>query len=391
MKKTIFSIFSIIAAFALFTSVGAQVTYSDATFTSYQVVNLGTDPADITVTYYNESGTAASYSPSFPNVPANGSVTVQQALEGSLASGRYSAVVSSTQPIAAIVNQQLGTAGSGTSIAPFSSYTGVSAGSTSVTLPAIMYNWYGYYTEIYVQNAGTAPANVTITYKPTSLGSCTTGATGVTDTINGIPQYAAHQISQYSETTLGAPSVAGCAAYTGRFLGAATVASTNGQPVVVVVNQIVQDKLFSYNGFANSGTDLLAPAYMRHYYNYFASLTIANPNASDAQVELTYSPSSFSSPVTPVVASHTVPAGKSITIYDGDSASADQTDLETVYPIDATHRFFGSVRIHSTNGVSVVALVNQEASAGGGNQAGSYNAISTAEGTQEISVPLIQS
>jgi len=392
MKKSTLITLSVIMVLALFSSAAAPaVTYTDPALTSYQVVNLGTGVANISVTYYNQLGVAASYSPSFPNVPVNGSVTVQQSLESSLASGVYSAVVSADQPIAAIVNQQLGTAGSGTSIAPFSSYTGVSNGATSVTLPAIMYNWFGYYTEIYIQNAGTGPANVTITYNPTTNGACTTGAAAVVDTVTGIPQYASRQVSQESESTLGAPAVTGCSAFQGRFLGSATVASTNGQPVVVIVNQIVQDKLFTYNGFTASGLDVLAPAYMRHYYNYFASLTIANPNASDAQVDLTYTPSTGSNPMTTVTASHTIPAGKSITIYDGDSASPAQTDLETDYPISATNRFFGSVLIHSTNGVGIVAVVNQEATAAGGNQAGSYNAIASTEGSQQISAPLIQS
>ena len=391
MRKFLLIALSAILALSLFSGANAQVGYSNGTFTSYEVVNLGNAPTTISVIYYDENGVAATYQPSFPDVPENGTITVQESLEPDLPSGRYSAVVSAGQPIAAIVNQQLGTAGSGSSIAPFSSYTGASSGSTSVILPAIMYNWFNYYTEIYIQNVGTGPANVNIQYTPTSIGACTTGATGVSDPITGIAQYASHQVSQVAETALGAPSVSGCTSYNGRFLGSAKVTATNGQPFVVVVNQIVQNKLFSYNGFTSSGTDVLAPAYMRHYYNYYASLTIANPNTSDANVDLTYTPSIYSNPQTTVHASHTIPAGKSITLYDGDSANSDQSDLLADYPIANGIRFFGTVTIHSTNGVGVVAMVNQEASAAGGNQAGSYNAMLTSEGSQEISLPLIQS
>lgn len=373
----------------------AQVSYDDASYTSYQVVNLGNANTTINVTYYDENGNPASYSPSFPNVQQGGAVTVQQSMENALAPGRYSAVISASEPIAAIANQQLGSSGSGTSIAPFSSYTGSSSGATQVTLPAIMHNWFGYYTEIYIQNVGDGPAaNVQITYDPTTVGTCLTGATGQTDTAAStsanLAQYATNVVSQLNKTSLGASGMTGgCATFNGRFLGGASI--TADQPVVVIVNQYVQDKLFTYNGFASSGTNLIAPAYMRNYFGYYASLTIANPGTTDANVTVTYtSDSLFSNPKNmEVVENFTIEGGKSINRYDGPGASADQTDLATEFPEAPGFRFFGSVKI--TSDVPVVAIVNQESVSASGNQAGSYNALLASEGSQMISAPLIQS
>lgn len=392
MKK-LFPILSLIVAVLMVVTAFAQVSYSDPAFTSYQVVNLSqTEDADITVTYYDENGDPATYSPFFPGVDPNGSVTVQQSLESDLPSGQYSAVISSNQPIAAIANQQLGVAGSGTSIAPFSSYSGSSEGSTEVTLPVVMHNWFGYYTEVYIQNAGTADAtNIQIEYAPTSVGSCVTGDSGQSDSITDLPQYATTMVSQLDNTDLGAPSASGCSAFTDRFLGGATI--TADQPVVVVVNQYVQDKLFTYNGFTAAGTDLVAPAYMRNWFGYYASLTIANPDPdTDAEVTVTYTPDASLAPAVnptaPVTGDWTVPAGETITIYDGPSATSAQSDLVAVYD-QPTERFFGSVTIASD--IPVVAMVNQEATLSLGNQAGSYNAFTTEEGSMMISVPLIQS
>jgi hypothetical protein len=393
-------ILSILIVLAVVMTASAQVSYPQGAYTSYQVVNLSsTDTANIYVTYYNATGTAATYSPSFTGVAPGGSVTVQEAVETDLLPGIYSAVISSNTPIAAIANQQLGNSGSTSSIPPFSSYSGVSAGDTSVMLPVIMYNWFTYYTEVYIQNVGDGPAtNIQVTYNPTAIGSCATGAAGQTDAAatvaKPLAQYATVKVSQLSKTGLGAAAASGCSAYTNRFLGSAKISAD--KPIVVIVNEYVQGKLFTYNGFtatSGTGTKLIAPAYMRNYYGYYASLTIANPDPSNAaQIKLTYkSDGNYSNPKnTTVTANHTVPAGKSITIYDGPPYT-EATDLKTVFPADATHKFFGTIIIESTNLVPVVALVNQESILTSGSKAGSYNAIAATEATKKISIPLVQS
>lgn len=389
-------ILSVILALLITTVAGAQITYEKATITSYQVVNLGANPSTITADYYKSDGTKA-FSNTFANVPAKGVVTVQQALESGLPSGQFSAVLSASEPLAAIVNQQLGDAGSGVSTAPFSSYGAISGGSNEVTIPVIMHNWFGYHTELFIQNVSGTPATVTIDYKPTSSGACASAGTASSgNAVGTLPASTAKSVSQRDLTALGAPASPCGAAFQGRFLGAATVKSTGGA-IAVVVNEYVNGKLFTFNGFSNTGgTTVIFPAYLRNWYNYYASLTIANPGATDATVKLTYTPAAGSNPTAAITANRTVPAGKSITVYDGNSGTS---DLSSAYPyntaLPVTHpdqkRFFGSVKIESTNSVPVVAVVNQEATAAAGNQAGAYNGAASTEGTKKISVPLIQS
>lgn len=381
-------ILSVILALVITTVAGAQIQYDKATITSYQVVNLGANKTTIVADYYKSDGTKA-FTNTFTDVPAKGVVTVQQALESGLPSGQFSAVLSAGEPLAAIVNQQLGDTGSGTSTAPFSSYGAVSSGSNEVTIPVVMHNWFGYHTEFFIQNVSGTPATVTIDYKPTTLTGCTTGTAVNGSAAGTLPASTAKPVSQRDLNALRAPDATGCSAFKDRFLGAATVKSTGGA-IAVIVNQYVQDKLFTYNGFSNTGgTTLIVPAYLRNFYNYYASLTIANPGTGNANVKLTYTPSAvLSNPTAAIEANYTIPAGKSITIYDGPTGSS---DLSSAYPYGTTKRFFGTVKIVSENSVPVVAMVNQESTLAGGNEAGAYNASSSTEGTQKISVPLIQS
>lgn len=396
MKKNLSPFYAIMLALSMASVVFAQVTYDKSVFTSYQVANLGTSPANITVKYYDASGTTTSGSDQvFASVPAGASVVVQQSTESTLGTGIWSAVVSADQPIAAVVNQQLGVSGSGSSYPPFSSYSGASAGATNVLLPEIMYNWFNNYTEIYIQNAGTAAAsNITIEYYPTKIGTCTTGATGQVDTVasagNTLAQYASRSVSQFAKTNLAASGCTSAAYFNGRFLGSAVVKSD--QPVVVVVNHISPGKLFTYNGFttADAGTRLLLPAYLKGFYGFYASLTVANPSLSSS---VTFTPTyksdaSFSNPksTTVVGTPRVIGPGQSVNIYDG--APSSNSDLDGQFGATG-QRFFGTVQIDAS--APVVAIVNQESVPTSGGKAGSYNGLVTSAGTQKISVPLIQS
>ncbi|MEX1018680.1 MAG: hypothetical protein WDZ49_03430 [Litorilinea sp.] len=382
---------SAILALVMSSVAGAQISYEKSTFTSYQVVNLGENDTTVTASYYDNTGTVVR-SVDLPVGGDGGVATVLLALDNELGAGQFSATLSASEPLAAVVNQQLGDGGSNVSTAPFSSYTAVTGGATSVTVPVIMHNWFGYHTQLYIQNvSGSDTANVTITYRPTTFDGCLAGSTGQSETVpGGLNSLASKSVSQLNNTGLGlsgAPS--GCEGFNGRFLGSAEV--TSDVEIAVVANQYVQDKLFTYNGFTSveAGTDLILPAYLRNWFNYYASLTIANPGAAPANVTVNYNPDPndpFVTPSAPISANHTIPAGESITIYDGPTGGS---DISSAYPYGTNSRFFGSVGV--TSNVPVVAMINQEATGASGNQAGTYNSMTASSGSQTISVPLIQS
>jgi hypothetical protein len=355
--------------------------------TAYQVVNMGSVDASIHVDYYDSTGNVvAGASKDFNAVPPGGSQLVVQFLDDpNLGSGLYSAVISASQPVAAIVNQQLVPNGSTTynPAPPFASYTGESAGSSTVTLSAVMYNWYNYFTDIFIMNVGDAAAsNVSISYIPGQISGVQTGASGVADNGNSIAQYATLEKSQQSLSSLGAPG----GTYNGRFLGSATI--TSDKPIVAIVNQhnLSAYKLMTYNGFTTAGsTNIAVPNHMRGYFGYYSTLLVANPSASTtAHVTLTYTPDTAKSVGTnaPVTANFSILPQTSLTRYDGSTATAAQSDLLPFYT-----RFFGSVNI--TSDIPVVAQTNVEAVATGDDQAGSFTGIPVSTATPTIVLPVV--
>jgi hypothetical protein len=385
---------------SLVTASFASAQYTDPWYTSYQVVNVGDAAATIVVDYYDADGvvqTAAQRT--FADVAAGGSVLVLQYDETALGTGKYSAVISADQPIAAITNQQLNPA-SATSwqgAPPFSTYSGESAGAMELTLPAVMYNWYGYYTEITIMNVGTAAAaDVDISYVPGQMdvgsGPEATGAS-YAENDNAIPQYASLTKSQENLTALGATS----GTFVDRFLGSAVL--TSDQPIVAVVNQhnTGDSKLMTYNGFTGGATETAGPSYMRGYYGYYCTLLIANPDVSaTANVTVTYTPdtsedyyneAAAGSTVGTVVVTHTVAPQTALTRYDGPTATDGQSDLDDDETGHVFVKFFGSVIVESD--VDVMIQVNVESEATGDGQAGSYNGIPTGAATTEIVAPVI--
>lgn len=391
MKQKLQIALTIVALLAMLATATVSAQYTGYSWTTtYQVVNMGTTDATVTVDYYDASGNPVSAAQkNFTLGAGKSKVVVQLTDDTALGNGRFSAVISSNQPVAAVVNQQLVPDGSTSlnSTPPFSSYSGASAGSTTVTLPQLMYNWYGYYTDVIVQNVGTgAASNISIAYTPTTIGGAVAGATGQTDTIASLAQYAATTVSQQSASKLGAAS----GTFAGRFFGSATI--TSGQPIVAIVNQQKvatsgtqpAGKLMTYNGFSAGSTSASLPQHLRGWYGYYGSLLIANPSTTTAaDVTITYTPDkNFSqmAGVPTVTVNHSVPAGQSLNRYDGSTATAAQSDLLT----NGVNQFIGGVKV--TSNIPVVVQENLETA----KQAGSYNGVPTSEATTTAVVPLIQ-
>jgi hypothetical protein len=378
MKKTLVLVVALLILATAVTS--AQYTYP--WYTTYMIQNLSTTAqAKIVVSYYDGSGAHVSGADQNLTIPAGGQQTVVQYTDDPTLKGTYSAVVSSDQPVAVVVNQQTAPPGLSymDSTPPFSSYSGFDTGSLQVTLPEVMYNWYGYYTEFFVQNVGGGSANVSIAYYPGLA-----GATGVTDSA-AVAQFASKSFSQKNLSSLGAPS----GTFAGRFNGAAVI--TSNQPVVVVVNEHNEgaQKLFTYNGFSAGSDMMVAPSILRAHYGWYTSLSIANPDLSTtANVTITYAADSeYSLPSnlqgTTVVKKFTIDPGKALTRYDGTGGSPTMDPALT--DLASFTRFFGTVSIEADS--PVVAKVNQE---NDGGNAEAYNCIDASAASKKVVVPLIQ-
>ena len=201
------------------------------------------------------------------SIPANSSVTVDMtdypALGNSFNGG--ATINAGTNHIAAIVNDYTPLPLSGGQVnSLFSSDNAVAAGSGSSTVyvPSVSNNYYGFFTALVVQNVDTAPANVVVTY-----------SNGTVDNMFLTTTLAVGQSHLFFTPNSGVPV---------GFQGSATVTSPNSKLLLATVN--IQGTpgskggigLSSYDAFGAGGHTVLAPGLAKHYYGYTSDLAIQN-------------------------------------------------------------------------------------------------------------------
>jgi hypothetical protein len=309
------------------------------TVTNIQVQNLSDETATCHIIYYRTDGSIA-LEYDF-TIDPNGTWSKYQGAETGLEDGfNGSVVISSDKPVAAIVNQKT-TGGQERS----GSYSGESAGSTISYAPIIMKEFYGFDTEISIQNASAGPVDVTVSYYD-QAGNLVTGAE---DECLGLATGAACRVNQSDNATL--PT---------KFNGSGSVSATG--PVVVVINQNGPNKQNTYNGFPSGGQTLSAPIVMFEFYKFKTAIQVQNVGGAQTRVRATYSDGI-------VVTSGYVQPNSSTSFYSWTEGHAPN--------------FNGSVTITSLDGQDLVAMVNQTNDI----QSSAYNAF--AQGSTQFVLPTI--
>ena len=193
---------------------------------------------------------------------ANGFATFEQENLAELAKNKsYSAKITGSGDIAAVVNIY----GRASAVGQLYSYNPFSGGSTSAYAPVILNGYYGYNSSLVIQNLGDVTADVKITYS-TGLVKNTTIAPGAAD-------------SRYTPAE-GLPT---------NLLTGAKVESTNGQPLVVLVNESTdKNRAASYVGFSGGANTVSAPIVMKRYYKYNTSVTCQNLGVAAATMSISY-------------------------------------------------------------------------------------------------------
>jgi hypothetical protein len=297
--------------------------------TWFNVQNTGTSSTNVTVTY--KPGIAGNPGVTdVATIPAGASATFDQ-LDKSALGNRFvgSAVVTSdSQAIVATV-EQVGSGDTKTLLG----YNGFTGGSTTVVAPLITANNYGYWTGIQVQNAGTATANVTVTYGPNTVGSFTPMAEGPESIAPG---------DSFTFKQLGGQ-------WTERYVGSATITNAEGQELVAIVNQLKSGDLdfgTAYEGFdpTSATSNLSAPLVVANNYGYFTGIQVQNVGGNDpCVVTVTYSANT--------VPGMGTPNPESESIAEGASKTFKQTGGQW------TDRYVGSATV-TGSGCSIVAIVN---------------------------------
>src|SRR6202521_6152184 len=329
--------------------------------TAATIQNTGSAPASIRITYYDQSGTAVGAGDAVNNLPVNASWTVRQdngnsfPSSGGDAAQAGSAVVYSSQPVAAFVNEFApGNVGDATSYSGVQAPSGVGA---TLYAPTIVSNAYGGYTTgIGLLNQGSGPTDVTITYHD--------GGGGVvkTQSVTALAAHAYHAL--YSgDAGLALP---------GGFAGTATITSSAGQPLGAIVNETGPGGQFSSYDAVPAGSSLLnAPVALNNAFGgYYTGMGIQNTSASGGTVFVTY----YDASGTATAKSFSIAANGSLGVYQGSATDGPPVGAYTAVIQSST--------------LALVAIVNEVAPAGSTQQSTSYNAFGA--GSSSLHLPLVE-
>ena len=345
---------SILVAIAVLfvTVMPASAQLGDTDVSSFTVQNVGTGEAQVTVTFVKEDGTqvvptelnSSQSNPFTLGVGESFEIYVPGIPDTQLPSGRYSVVVSADQQIIAIANL----VGQGT-VNFNGSYSGFSSGATPFYLPSVVYNYYGWYSLISVQNVGSNATDITVTI------TCSDGTVG-TLTASSVSSMASAHFDL--ETTIPAGFSAG------QSCNGSAVITTTGENVVAVDNQTVpaSGNTQSYSGVASGASKMYVPALYNSYYGWNSSINILKLGSGDVTVDVTYS--------------------------DSGSSQCALTDANPncLLYMPSEHAgtgYFGATIV--ATGGDIVAVVN----AANGAQAQTYNGVSDGSGSEAVGIPSV--
>jgi hypothetical protein len=209
---------------------------------------------------------------------------------------------------------------------------------------------------IQVQNAGTQTTKITLTFTPNTQTGCGTP-----------PAVTSGDIVAGGAFTF----LSGTAAFGGtnnncRYVGSATVTNSAAQNLVAVVNQLdatgTNKAGSSYEGFnpATATKNVSLPLLQANNSNIFSGIQIQNTTGTQANVTLTFSPSTVAGCSALAAKTQAVPANASVTL------------LTPLLVPTAGCRYVGSATL--TSDQNVVAVVNQLQSPGSGDTLSTYNA-----------------
>ncbi len=307
-------------------------------YSNVYVQNTTGAPVNVTLEIYgpdpgNPNNSIKVYTSTKTNVPASASVVFDQVgVAQLLANKPYSGKIIATGNVAPIVNYY-----GGPGNVQLYTYNPFVNGTTKAYVPALYSNYYGYNTEMRVQNVGGATANVTITYS------------------NG--QTANVTIQQNSGKSFYTPNILPA----GKTLYSAVV--TSDQPIVVVVNESnAGNQAATYNGLAVGSTTVNIPAIMKNYYGYNTDVTCMNMGNVNTNVTITYkilgNAGVFQTTKTGIA------AGRLVNFYT-------PTDTALVSPVTTNKKISAIV---TSSGQPVNCIVNESHSTNPGDVLYSYNA-----------------
>lgn len=339
--------------------------------TNYTLVNLGTSTANVVAQYLLDTGatwTAPADSTSFQIAPNGGQKIVRQYLDTMTpSSGRGSAVISSDQPLAAVVQIQARgqTPTNG-------AYSGFNQTSDTFYVPLAMRRLATASgtgnTQIMVQNAGTSAINVSIQM---------VGAPGVfgnyTKNVTNLAPGATYYYDLDDESSANLPA---------GWYGAAVVSSSGNQLAVVSNLFSGVHAVQTFNAFraAGAGTTWLAPLFTSRLANGLSTV-VAFQNLSGSTIAAgAVTLACTKDPASPGAGTLNVPNASSVP--NNAAYYFNPVTDSTNFPSG----WYGSCRLTSSSG-NVVAFVQMRQI--GTDNNGAYEAINAGGTDTKVLVPLV--
>ena len=326
------------------------------------VLNPSTSPgpANIVVDFYDPSGVKVTTVTNPPVAPGGTAFWYVPNITGLTANQTYSAVVSADQQVYATVN--LSTL-AGTTPIMGETYNGVDSAAvvTSAAAPSVLRNYYGFTSNVVVQNTGTAAANVSVTV----AGSGSTGAINFTTTPQNVASNASFTLDLATLSNLG-----------DNFNGAATVNGSSNNVAVISNNYTpttsssVPNYLFSStNGVPAGASSTIAyvPGLYKYYYGFFTALIVQNVDTAPANVVVTYQTGATDT------FSNLAP-GTSHVFFTPSNGSLPSG-------------FIGSATVSTTNGKQILAQVNVQGTPGTTSGVGLASYSGFTNGTTSVFAP----
>lgn len=325
--------------------VPAAAQWSGTWVSSIQIMNLGTNTANVVVEYFQENGTRVDGATRSYTITVGSSLNIYQPNVPGLPDGfKGSAVVSADQPIAAIGSEQTTYPDGSIGNSQYSGF-GADAIGQRFYLPNVNKTFGSgrWSSRITVQNVTAGPVGVTVTFYNSD------GTVRDTDTVN-LPANGSTTLAQINDPEI--PD---------GWLGAAVVDATGNIAVIVDVMS-ADGRLGTYNGFTSGATTMYLPTLLIGFgiNQWNTSFQVFNVGNTTAVVTMTYYTAGVPTPAKVVTAS--LPSYQSINRYQPTIDS----DLGTPW--------IGSVVIESTE--PIVAVGNQSSGVPGKRLASSYNGVS---------------
>lgn len=340
-------------------------------WTGEQVQNVGSSTANLVVTAYDKNS-ASTYSYSITST-AGSSINIGPATIPGLPSGFIgSAVVSSDQPVKAIVNvtnqPSTGVGVSGGKAA--AQYQGTESVATTLYFPLAKNNRFGKTTAFYIQNAGSAAATATAVFKMDDGGvyTYTTPSIGVNQMVVVLPSNTTPPVptSGANRNNIGSMSI------------------TSAQPLAGTVLEFTEGQnpatsLKGTRGFtsADFASTAFAPVVKNTRFGRTTGIQVLNVSNSPVDVTISYvGTAGGCKGLSYQDVRSGVAAGRSTTVVQGTGSSN--------LPASCT----GSATISATG--NIVAIVNEDSDSGYPESGTTYYAIPAAAMTTKVSIPLFK-